>query len=138
MWRGERPQAGRFREFYQCDIDVIGNGMLSLLNDAELPLVIHGIFSRIGIGRFLIRLNNRKILQGFFGHLGVPSARRAEALRVVDALDKIGRDRVLKDLEAKVGLSAAQAGRLVEFVTGDADLDRLLDPAELTKGGIKR
>ena len=81
VWRGERPQAGRFREFYQCDIDVIGNGKLSLLNDAELPLVIHAIFSRIGIGRFRIRINNRKVLQGYLAGLGLPADHGADALR---------------------------------------------------------
>ena len=125
VWRGERPQAGRFREFYQCDIDVIGSGKLSLLNDAELPLVIHGIFSRIGIGRFLIRVNNRKILQGFLAHLGLPSERGGDALRAVDALDKIGREKVLAELEARAGLNADQAVRLVDFITANPDLDRL-------------
>ncbi len=125
VWRGERPQAGRFREFYQCDIDVIGSGKLSLLNDAELPLVIHGIFSRIGIGRFLIRVNNRKILQGFLAHLGLPPERGGDALRVVDALDKIGREKVLAELEARAGLNADQAVRLVDFVTAAPTLDEL-------------
>ena len=138
VWRGERPQAGRFREFYQCDIDVIGSGKLSLLNDAEMPLVIHNIFSRIGIGRFLIRINNRKFLQGFLGHLGLPAELGGAALRVVDALDKIGRDKVLAELSAKVGLELAQAERLVAFVTGDTDLDRLaaLDAGPLFAQGV--
>ena len=130
VWRGERPQAGRFREFYQCDIDVIGSGKLSLLNDAELPLVIHGIFSRIGIGRFLIRVNNRKILQGFLAHLGLPPERGGDALRVVDALDKIGREKVLAELEARAGLNDDQAVRLVDFITANPDLDQLADIAD--------
>ncbi len=125
VWRGERPQAGRFREFYQCDIDVIGSGKLSLLNDAEMPLVIHGIFSRIGIGRFLIRINNRKILQGFLAHLGLPAECGADALRAVDALDKIGRDKVLVELEARAGLTGDQAARLVDFITDAPPLDSL-------------
>ena len=130
VWRGERPQAGRFREFYQCDIDVIGSGKLSLLNDAEMPLVIHGIFSRIGIGRFLIRVNNRKILQGFLAHLGLPAERGGDALRVVDALDKIGRDKVLAELGNRAGLSTGQAERLVDFITGDPALEDLAGMAD--------
>ncbi len=130
VWRGERPQAGRFREFYQCDIDVIGSGKLSLLNDAEMPLVIHGIFSRLGIGRFLIRVNNRKVLQGFLAHLGLPAERGADALRVVDALDKIGREKVLAELEARAGLSADQASRLVDFITAAPTLDALAGQAD--------
>ncbi len=130
VWRGERPQAGRFREFYQCDIDVIGSGKLTLLNDAEMPLVIHGIFSRIGIGRFLIRVNNRKILQGFFAHLGLPPERGADALRVVDALDKIGREKVLAELEARAGLDGDQATRLVGFISGSPALQDLKGMAD--------
>ena len=130
VWRGERPQAGRFREFYQCDIDVIGSGKLSLLNDAEMPLVIHGIFSRLDIGRFVIRINNRKILQGFLVHLGLPPEHGADALRAVDALDKIGRDKVLAELEARAGLNAGQATRLVDFITAAPTLDDLAGMAD--------
>lgn len=125
VWRGERPQAGRFREFYQCDIDVVGNGRLSALADAELPCVIHAIFSQIGIGPFRIRINNRKVLQGFLDGLGVDAAARAEALRAIDALEKAGPDRVRAELVAKAGLDADGAARVIDFVNGDADLDRL-------------
>ncbi len=130
VWRGERPQAGRFREFYQCDIDTVGSGKLSLLNDAEVPLVIHGIFSRLGIGRFVIRVNNRKILQGFLAHLGLPVEGGAVALRAVDALDKIGRDKVLAELEGRAGLNADQAERLVDFITARPTLDDLAGMAD--------
>ncbi|MEE8271335.1 MAG: histidine--tRNA ligase [Alphaproteobacteria bacterium] len=125
VWRGERPQAGRFREFYQCDIDVVGNGRLSLLNDAEMPLVIHSIFSRIGIGRFVIRLNNRKILQGFLAHLGVTAERSPVALRIVDALHKVGADRVVTDLGSRVDLGRDRAVRLVDFISADPDIAAL-------------
>ena len=125
VWRGERPQAGRFREFYQCDIDVIGNGSLSQLNDAEIPCVIYAIFSQIDIGRFVIRINNRKILSGYLNHLGVPPERVGDALRVIDALEKVGREQVLGDLREQVGLDEAGAGALVDFITGEADLARL-------------
>ena len=125
VWRGERPQAGRFREFYQCDIDIIGNGSLSALNDAEIPVVIHAVFTEMAIGRFLIRMNNRKLLQGFMAGLGVAGERAVAALRALDALDKVGRDKVLSDLAEQAGLSAEAADRLMAFVTGPTDLDSL-------------
>ncbi len=71
VFRGERPQKGRFREFYQCDIDIIGGEELDLLYDAEIPAIIHQVFLKLGIGKFTIRINNRKILGGFFGSLGL-------------------------------------------------------------------
>ena len=117
VWRGERPQAGRFREFYQCDIDIVGNGALGLLADAEIPLVINAIFERVGIGRFLIRINNRKILQGFLEHAGVPDPAFAQALRIVDALEKIGEAKVLVQLENELGLDADVASTILAFVT---------------------
>lgn len=125
VWRGERPQAGRFREFYQCDIDIVGNGALGLLADAEIPLVINAIFERVGIGRFLIRINNRKILQGFLEHAGVPDPAFAQALRIVDALEKIGEARVLAQLESELGLDADVASTILAFVTEEADVAKL-------------
>lgn len=125
VWRGERPQAGRFREFYQCDIDIIGNGSLSALNDAEIPVVISAIFTEMDIGRFLIRMNNRKLLQGFMAGLGLAGDRVVLALRALDALDKVGRDKVVADLERQAGLAAAAADRLMAFVTGPTDLASL-------------
>jgi len=139
VWRGERPQAGRFREFYQCDIDVIGNGSLSLLADAELPLVINDIFAEMDIGRFMVRLNNRKILQGYLEHLGLAGEPAAAALRAIDALEKAGRDAVLADLRApEIGLDAARAEGLVDFIAGDPDLDRLrgLDLGDTFAAGV--
>ena len=130
VWRGERPQAGRFREFYQCDIDVVGNGSLGLLNDAEMPCVIHSIFSQLGIGRFVVRVNNRKILQGFLESIGAPPERTTMALRVIDTLEKVGRDQVAADLQSQVGLDPASAGRLLDFLTAEADLERRRDPAD--------
>ena len=121
VWRGERPQAGRFREFYQCDIDVVGNGSLGLLNDAEMPCVIHGIFSQLGIGRFVVRINNRKILQGYLAHLGVPAERIAMALRVIDTLEKLGREQVATDLQDQAGMEPEATGRLLDFLAGPAE-----------------
>ncbi|MCY3304627.1 histidine--tRNA ligase, partial [Acinetobacter pittii] len=99
VYRGERQQRGRFREFYQCDIDVIGKDSLSVRFDAELPAVIHAVFSELDIGAFTIQLNNRKLMRGFFEQQGVadPSL-QALVLREVDKLDKRGADYVRETL----------------------------------------
>ncbi|MGM9998954.1 MAG: histidine--tRNA ligase [Candidatus Bruticola sp.] len=97
VWRGERPQEGRFREFYQADIDVIGDGELPLSFDAELPAVIHEVFQKLGI-RAQININNRKVLLGYYTSLGLEEAKSTEVLREVDKLDKIGTDKVKEAL----------------------------------------
>ncbi len=125
VWRGERPQAGRFREFYQCDIDIIGNGTLDLLADAEIPAVIHAVFSELQIGRFVIRINNRKVLQGLLADLGVAETAVPDALRAIDALEKIGRERVAADLTATAGMTPAAADRLLTILSEPPDLERL-------------
>ena len=89
VFRGERPQKGRFREFYQCDIDIIGNDELDLVYDAEMPAVIYHVFKELNMGAFTIRLNNRKVLNGFFKELGLED-KIAEVLRIIDKLEKIG------------------------------------------------
>ena len=98
VWRGERAQAGRYREFYQCDIDVIGRKTLSLLADAEIPSIIYHIFHEMAIGRFLIKINNRKILQGYFQDLGISPAQMTEVLRIIDKLERTGKGRVTHEL----------------------------------------
>ncbi len=107
VWRGERPQEGRFREFYQCDIDVINNDNVPLYFDAEMPAIVHGVLSRIGVGAFTIGLSNRKILQGFYCGLGIEDI--AGAIRIADKLDKIGTAGVLKQLQDNQKLSASTA-----------------------------
>ena len=97
VFRGERPQKGRFREFYQCDIDIIGNDELSILYDAEMPAVIYHVFKKLGIGDFTIRLNNRKVLGGFFASLGL-SDKIEEILRTIDKIEKIGKEKVISEL----------------------------------------
>lgn len=114
VYRGERPQKGRYREFYQCDIDIIGNGELSLINDAEIPAVIYSLFTKLNIGDFVIRISNRKILNGFVESLGWPD-KTDEVLRIVDKLEKVGVGEVLTEL-AEVGLSAEAADKVIEFV----------------------
>src|SRR5215469_10671825 len=95
VYRGERAQRGRFREFYQCDIDVIGKDHLSVRSDAELPAVIHSVFRDLGIGPFTIQINNRKLMRGFLETLGITDhERQALVLREVDKLDKRGADHV--------------------------------------------
>ena len=98
VYRGERQQKGRFREFYQCDIDIIGDGNLSIINDAELPNVIYNTFRELGFEKFTICINNRKILNGLFENLDLNDL-SADILRIIDKIEKIGRENVIKELE---------------------------------------
>ncbi len=113
VFRGEKPQKGRFREFYQCDIDIIGFESLSVVNDAEILSVIYSTFKALGFDDFTIRLNNRKILNGFFESLDITD--KAEVLRIIDKMEKIGQAAVLDELKS-IGLSDGDAGSVVKFV----------------------
>ncbi|WP_313558723.1 histidine--tRNA ligase, partial [Ruminiclostridium cellobioparum] len=113
VFRGEKPQKGRFREFYQCDIDIIGFESLSVVNDAEILSVIYSTFKALGFEDFTIRLNNRKILNGFFESLDITD--KAEVLRIIDKMEKIGQAAVLDELKS-IGLSDGDAGSVVKFV----------------------
>ena len=113
VFRGEKPQKGRFREFYQCDIDIIGNESLNVVNDAEILSVIYSTFKALGFDDFTIRINNRKILNGFFESLKVTD--KAEVLRTIDKLEKIGENAVVAELKAS-GISDEDANSLIEFV----------------------
>ena len=115
VYRGERAQRGRFREFYQADIDVIGDGKLDIANEAEIPAVIYSTFTRLGLERFQIRVNNRKILNGFYAMQGL-SAQSGDIMRSVDKLDKIGPEKVRVLLTEDVGLEAAQADEILKFI----------------------
>ena len=95
VYRGEKAQRGRFREFYQCDIDIIGDGELSVINDAELPSVIYNVFKELGFDDFTIKINNRKILNGLFEGIGQKD-KSVEILRIIDKIDKIGEQAVRK------------------------------------------
>ena len=101
-WRGERPQEGRYREFRQCDIDVININHLPLQFDAEMPAIIYGILRRLEVGKFQIGISNRKILEGYFRGLGIDDP--VSAIRIVDKLDKIGEDKVLSELQSNLNL----------------------------------
>src|SRR4249919_3906443 len=118
VYRGERAQRGRFREFYQCDIDVIGKDALSVRYDAEMPAVIHAVFSELAIGPFTVHLNNRKLLRGFFEGLGIADGEQQMlVLREVDKLDKRGADYVRETLSGEAfGLSAEVAAKILAFV----------------------
>ena len=115
VWRGERAQRGRFREFYQADIDIIGDGALDILNEAEIPAIIYDTFTRLGLHRFRIRVNNRKVLNGFFAILGL-SEQAGDVLRTIDKLDKIGADKVRALLTDSCGVTSDQADEILRFI----------------------
>ena len=115
VYRGERAQRGRFREFYQADIDIIGDGKLDILNEAEIPSIIYQIFRRFGLERFQIRVNNRKILNGFYAMLGL-SEKSGDIMRTVDKLDKIGSDKVKGLLLTECGVDEAAADEILKFI----------------------
>ena len=114
VYRGERTQKGRFREFYQCDIDIIGDGELDLINDAELPSVIYTIFKELGFDNFTIRLNNRKILNGLFEDLAQKD-KATEILRIIDKIDKIGKEAVMSELQ-KLGVELNSINKIINFI----------------------
>ena len=120
VYRGERAQRGRFREFYQADIDVIGDGKLDIVNEAEIPAIIYRTFTALGLRRFQIRVNNRKILNGFYAMLGL-TEKSGDIMRTVDKLDKIGPEKVAACLRDDCGLTDDQAADILRFIaiTGD-------------------
>lgn len=124
VYRGEKAQKGRFREFYQCDIDTIGMGELSLVNDAEFPVVIFHTFKDLGFTDFTIHLNNRKILKGFFSSLGIEDS--MNALRTVDKLDKIGEESVLEEL-GENGIGRDSGEKILEFIKIKGSVDEIFE-----------
>ena len=116
VYRGERAQRGRFREFYQADIDVIGDGKLDILNEAEIPSIIYRTFTGLGLTKFKIRVNNRKILNGFYAMLGL-TERSGDVMRTVDKLDKIGAEKVRAILVDDLGIAAADAEAILRFLS---------------------
>lgn len=117
VFRGERPQKGRYREFYQCDIDVIGDEELSIKYDSEMPSIIYDIFNKLNIGDFVIRINNRKLLTGYFNNLGVGD-KITDILRIIDKIEKIGEDEVKKEL-LDLGLNDDQVKSSIDFIRID-------------------
>ncbi len=114
VFRGERAQKGRYRQFDQCDIDVIGVEYLSLLNDAQMPSIIIQIFEQLEIGDFIVKINNRKILLGFFESLGLPGKEAKKVLDIVDGMEKIGHKKVFQAL-INEGISKVNAQKIMDF-----------------------
>ncbi|HKE49578.1 MAG TPA: histidine--tRNA ligase [Rhodanobacteraceae bacterium] len=137
VYRGERAQRGRFREFYQCDIDVVGKDHLSVRYDAELPAVIYSVFRDLGIGPFTIEINNRKLMRGYLESLGIGDAeRQGLVLREVDKLDKRGVDYVRETMGEAFGLPADLTEKLLAFVqTRSTSLDDALAKLDALGGG---
>ena len=133
VYRGERAQRGRFREFYQADIDVIGDGKLDITNEAEIPAIIYRAFTALGLRRFQIRVNNRKILTGFYAMLGL-TEQSGDIMRTVDKLDKIGPEKVRQLLLQENGLSEEQALAVLHFITITGDTARKLQVLEQERG----
>ncbi len=124
VFRGERPQKGRFREFYQCDIDVIGVDSLDLVFDAEMPAVIYNVFKELDFGAFTIRMNNRKVLNGFFTALGYAD-KIGDILRTIDKLEKMGRDAVVSEL-TEYGVAAKDVDTILSFIAIRGTNDEML------------
>ncbi len=133
VYRGERAQRGRFREFYQADIDIIGDGKLDITNEAEIPAIIYQTFTSLGLKRFQIRVNNRKILNGFYAMLGL-TARSGDIMRTVDKLDKIGAEKVRTLLVDECGVSAESAGEILKFIAITGGNEQVLAALESYRG----
>ncbi|MBD2559326.1 MULTISPECIES: histidine--tRNA ligase [Nostoc] len=126
VFRGERAKDGRFRQFRQCDIDVVARRELSLLYDAQMPAIITEIFEAINIGDFLIRINNRKVLTGFFKSVGITEDKIKSCIGIVDNLEKIGESKVKQELD-KEGVSGEQTQKIIDFIKIDGSVDEVLD-----------
>ena len=125
VYRGERPQRGRFREFYQADIDVIGDGALDIMNEAEIPSIIYRVFTELGLQKFVIRVNNRKLLTGFYDMLGL-SDRAGDIMRTVDKLEKIGPEKVRAILRDDFDIPGESAGKILDFMAIRGGNDQVL------------
>ena len=133
VYRGERAQRGRFREFYQADIDVIGDGKLDVLNEAEIPAIIYDTFTRLGVKRFQIRVNNRKLLSGFYAMNGM-SEKAAEIMRTVDKLDKIGAENVRQSLINDVKMLPCKAENVMDFMAVKGSNDEVIAALDRYRG----
>lgn len=114
VYRGERNQRGRFREFYQCDIDIVGNNKLNIINDAEIPSIIYSTFKDLGFDEFTIKINNRKLLMGFFSSLEINDTQMV--IRTIDKLDKIGIDKVIQELEDQ-DIKEGSINKIIELIS---------------------
>ena len=132
VYRGERAQRGRFREFYQADIDIIGDEKLDIMNEAEIPSIIYRAFTKLGLRRFRIRINNRKVLNGFFAILGL-SEIAPEIMRTIDKLEKIGAEKVTAML-LEMGVSEDNAAKIIEFIGTTGDSAAVIESLKKYKG----
>ncbi len=128
VYRGERSQKGRYREFYQCDIDIIGLETLDIVYDAEVPAIIYQIFKELDFGDFVIKINNRKILNGFFQSLDLEE-QITDILRTIDKIDKIGRDEVRDEL-IRQDVTYDSSEKILEFINIHGDNDSILENLE--------
>ncbi len=128
VYRGERPQKGRFREFYQCDIDIIGDGELSIINDSEMPSIIYTTIKELGFENFTICINNRKILNGLFRELKQEDL-SVDIMRIIDKLEKIGEENVIASLK-DLGVSEDAISKIMEFIKIKGTTDEKLQALE--------
>ncbi|XZF63261.1 MAG: histidine--tRNA ligase [Gloeotrichia echinulata DVL01] len=126
VFRGERAKDGRFRQFRQCDIDVVARTHLSLLYDAQMPAIITEIFEAVNIGDFLIRINNRKVLTGFFKSVGIAETKIKTCIGIIDTLEKVGEAKVKEHLE-KEDIIAEHTQKIIDFIKIDGSADEVLD-----------
>ena len=133
VYRGERAQRGRFREFYQADIDIIGDGKLDIANEAEIPAIIYQTFSKLGLKRFQIRVNNRKILNGFYAMLGLAD-KAGDIMRTVDKLPKIGEEKVSALLTGELEINPESAGEILKFIAIKGGNQQVLEALEGYRG----
>lgn len=133
VYRGERPQRGRYRELYQADIDVIGDGKLDILNEAEPPAIIYQVFSKLGLKKFQIRVNNRKILNGFYAMLGL-SSQSGDIMRTVDKLEKIGPEKVRDLLVGEFSIDGEKADEILQFIAIKGSNKEVLDALQSYRG----
>ncbi len=125
VFRGERPQKGRFREFYQCDIDIIGNESLDFIYDAEIPTVIYHLFQKLNLGKFTIRINNRKVLNGFFKSLALEE-KATDILRIIDKIEKIGEEAVSQELK-ELGVEEEAVTKILAFLKIEGTTEEKLE-----------
>ncbi len=126
VYRGERPQKGRYREFYQCDVDTIGKDSLSVKNDAEYPAIIYSIFKSLDFGDFTVFINNRKIINGLFEELGL-SSQKEDIMRLIDKFDKIGEENVRLTLKEDYKVSDDLTNKLLQFLLTQGSTDQKLN-----------
>ena len=124
VFRGERAQKGRYREFYQCDIDVVGKETLSIQYDAEIPAIIYNIFSKLNLENFQIQINHRKLLKGIFNHFNIPSNLYEETLRTIDKCDKIGIEKTVETLETLIPKNDVKG--LIKLLTYEGSIESTL------------